>query len=168
LSAATGELVAFLDADDLWHPEKLTRQTARFAARPELDLCVTHARNFWILELLHESAARRTDPREQGVPGYFTSALLARRTLFDRIGPFDPLLRHSDDTEWFLRAADRGAVLELLPEVLTYHRLHHANMSHEGGAEARREYLRLLKQSLDRRRSRSAPRSTAPPTGPRV
>ena len=51
LSLATGDFVAFLDADDLWHPEKLERQFARFQARPELDYCVTYCQNFWIPEL---------------------------------------------------------------------------------------------------------------------
>jgi glycosyltransferase involved in cell wall biosynthesis len=163
LTVATGEFVAFLDQDDLWHQEKLARQIARFAARPELDLCVTYARNFWSPELLEGTDRHQNDPREQGVPGYFTSALLARRMLFDKVGRFDPSLTHSDDTEWFLRAADLGAVSELLPEVLTYHRMHHSNLGYQKGADCRREYLLLLKQSLDRRRGRSAPRSPTPP-----
>ncbi len=41
IRAATGEFIAFLDADDVWHPEKLERQMARFQVRPELDYCVT-------------------------------------------------------------------------------------------------------------------------------
>jgi glycosyltransferase involved in cell wall biosynthesis len=163
LSVVTGQFVAFLDADDLWHPEKLARQIARFAAQPEFDLCITYARNFWTPELLEQPARRHDDPREEGVPGYFTSALLARRALFDRVGPFNPLLMYSDDTEWFLRVADHGAVLELLPEVLTYHRMHHTNMSHQRGADCRHEYLLLLKQSLDRRRGRNDPRSATSP-----
>src|SRR5437870_1421497 len=51
LSAAQGDFVAFLAADDLWHPEKLARQITRFRERPQLDLCVTHVKNFWIPEL---------------------------------------------------------------------------------------------------------------------
>jgi glycosyltransferase involved in cell wall biosynthesis len=51
LAVARGEFVAFLDADDLWHPEKLARQMARFQARPELDASVTHVQNFWMAEL---------------------------------------------------------------------------------------------------------------------
>src|SRR5690242_6106612 len=34
LSLAQGEFMAFQAADDVWHPEKLARQMARFAARP--------------------------------------------------------------------------------------------------------------------------------------
>ena len=56
LSATQGEFISFLDADDLWHAEKLARQMARFEARPELDLCVTHLQNFWIPELEGEEA----------------------------------------------------------------------------------------------------------------
>jgi len=70
LSEARGEFVAFLDQDDLWHPEKVERQMARFAVRPELDLCVTHACNFWIPEV-RERAARYRDHRRMAgsLPG---------------------------------------------------------------------------------------------------
>jgi glycosyltransferase involved in cell wall biosynthesis len=155
LRAATGTFVAFLDADDLWHPEKLARQVARFQARPDLDLCVTHVRNFWVPELAEEAARYRDHPRlTQAVPGYTTVTLLTRRALFDTVGRFDPELHHGDDTEWFLRAAEHGAVMELLPDVLTYRRMHHANLSRRQAAASRDEYVRIVKASLDRRRRR--------------
>jgi len=94
LSAAQGEFVAFLDHDDLWHPEKLARQMARFRGRPELDLCVTHARNFWIPELEQEAARYQDHRRAEAVPGYYASSLLARRGLFDTVGRYDTTLAH--------------------------------------------------------------------------
>jgi glycosyltransferase involved in cell wall biosynthesis len=115
LHTSHGTFLAFLDADDLWHPEKLERQVDRFRGRPELEYCVTHVQNFWIPELAQESRGRRF---AEALPGYSTVTLLARRTLFERIGPFNPRLRHGDDTEWLLRTMDRGAIHELLPDVL--------------------------------------------------
>jgi glycosyltransferase involved in cell wall biosynthesis len=152
LGAASGELVAFLDADDLWHPEKLERQMARFQARPELGYCVTYSQNFWIPELRAEAEKYRDHRVAQPVPGYVTQTLLARRAVFDSVGPFNTALAHGDSTEWFLRAAARGATMEILPDVLTYRRLHGENRSRLEASASREEFLQILKSSLDRRR----------------
>jgi glycosyltransferase involved in cell wall biosynthesis len=162
LGAAQGEFVAFLDADDLWHPEKLARQMARFEARPDLDLCVTHVQNFWVPELTEEAARYRGHPRlTNAVPGYTTCALLTRRALVDTVGQFDEALQHGDSTEWFLRAVEHGAVMELLPDVLLYRRLHHGNRTRHLGAASRDQYLQIVKASLDRRRRRDVSASAA-------
>ena len=153
LNAAQGEFVAFLDHDDLWHPEKLARQMARFQARPDLDLCVTHVRNFWIPELAEEAARYREHPRfAEALPGYVTITLLARRTLFDTVGQFNPSLWFSDASDWFLRAGERGAVMELLPDVLMFHRVHRHNLTRRQAAASRDEFLEIVKASLDGRR----------------
>lgn len=152
VQVAQGEFVAFLDADDLWHPEKLARQMARFQTRPELDLCVTHVQNFWIPELQAEAARLRDHRIMQPLPGYVTATLLSRRTLFERIGQFNPTLEHGDAQDWFLRATEYGAVIELLSDVLLYRRLHQANRSRLRSAASLDEHLQLIKASLDRRR----------------
>jgi len=156
LGAAHGDFVAFQSADDLWHPEKLARQIARFQARPQLDLCVTHVQNFWIPELKEEAERFRDHRMTQPVPGYVPQALLARHTLFETVGHFDVALRHADSTDWFLRAAEHGAVTELLPDVLVYRRIHQRNLSRRLASASRSEYLQLLKQTLDRRRRQKA------------
>ena len=77
---------------------------------------------------------------------------MARRALFGAVGLFDSALGHGDSTDWFLRASERGTIMELLPEVLTYRRLHPNNRSRVRADKSRDEYLRLLKLSLDRKR----------------
>jgi glycosyltransferase involved in cell wall biosynthesis len=152
IRAARGEFVAFLDADDLWHPEKLERQIARFQARPKLQYCLAHAQNFWVAEMRAEAAKYQSHRISQPLPGYVTQTLLARRTVFDMVGMFDTTLAHGDSTEWFLRAAELGAVMEVLPDVLTYRRLHPNNRSRLLAAGSREEFLHVVKTSLDRRR----------------
>jgi glycosyltransferase involved in cell wall biosynthesis len=152
INTASGEFIAFLDADDLWHPEKLERQMARFRARGELGYCVTHVQNFWIPELCVEKESFREHRISKALPGYVSQTLLARRSVFQTVGAFDSSLKHGDGTEWFLRAAQHGTVSELLPEVLLYRRLHLSNRSRIRAATSREEYLRLVKLSLDRRR----------------
>ena len=158
LGEARGDLVAFLDADDLWHPEKLARQVARFRARPELDLSVTCIQNFWVLELREEAERLRGHRLAEPAPGYVAPTMLARRGLFRTVGLFDESWRHVHDTEWFVRAGDHGVVTELLKDVLVYRRLHPNSRSRRLAAASRDEYLRLVKTGLDRRRgSRPVP-----------
>jgi glycosyltransferase involved in cell wall biosynthesis len=152
LSLAKGAFVAFLDQDDIWHPEKLVRQMARFEIRPELDLCVTHIQNFWTSELKEEQEQYRDHPRAQPVPGYTTTTLLARSTCFDTVGQFNTALQFADAMDWFLRVARHGAVVELLADVLVYHRIHKTNLTRRFAAASRDEFLRIVKASLDRRR----------------
>jgi glycosyltransferase involved in cell wall biosynthesis len=152
LNAANGEFIAFLDADDLWHPEKLERQTARFQTRPELDYCVTHVQNFWVPELIEEERRFRDHRISKALPGYSTGTLLVRRALFDTVGQFNPAIKHADDTEWFLRTSEHGAAMELLPDVLLYRRLHQTNLSRLRASNSRDQYLQILKTALDRRR----------------
>jgi glycosyltransferase involved in cell wall biosynthesis len=151
-SAAEGEFVAFLDADDVWPSDKLDRQIERFRARPELDICIAHVQNFWIPELIEEEKQFRDHRISKALPGYVTGTLLARRDCFNSVGHFNTAIAHADDTEWFLRASERGTAMELLPDVLLYRRLHYTNLSRVKASNSRDQYLQILKTALDRRR----------------
>ena len=155
---AKGELVAFLDADDLWHPEKLERQQARFQARPELDLCFTHAKHFWVGEMEEEEQRFQNHRLNQILPAYLTQALLVRRELFLTVGTFNTGARFADAMDWFLRAVHHGAVMELLPEALLYRRMHQENCSMESDTRQmtptmQEALLKVVRDSLIRRRT---------------
>jgi glycosyltransferase involved in cell wall biosynthesis len=152
INVATGEFLAFLDADDVWGPEKSALQMARFQARPELEYCVGYVQNFWIPELREEEERFREHRISKPLPGYATGTLLVRRGFFDAVGPFNTAIKHADDTDWFLRAEERGGLMELLPDVLLYRRLHTGNLSRLNAGNSRDQYLHMLKTALDRRR----------------
>jgi len=132
LSMAQMNFIAFLDAADLWHPEKLAKQIAKFEEKPEMDLCFTSFQNFWIPELAAEEQRYRRSPLSQPQSAWSTSTVLARRAVFARFGNFKDdgsLAVGSESMIWFLRAQEQGAVVTVLPEVLMYRRMHTANCS---------------------------------------
>ena len=152
ISLAKGDFVAFLDSDDLWHREKLTKQVERFQAEPKLDVCVTHLSHFEDAEQGRKEILYLGKRRLHNIPGYVTQTLLSRRNTFEKVGFFDPNLRHGDANDWFIRAADSMLSMELIREVLVYRRLHSTSLSSQGVLASLDEHLSTIKASLDRRR----------------
>ena len=161
VAAGAGDLIAFLDSDDRWMPEKLSRQVAFLNVNPGVASCLCRIRHFWEHEVSSEQAHyERRAAVETG--GFASSTMLVRRSLFDTIGPFDETLRHVGTIEWFKRAGACGAKLHELDEVLVHRRMHSANLGRQEAA-TREEFLRLAKRSLDAARlakqsTRAAPR----------
>lgn len=149
IAAASGEFVAFLDADDLWTPNKLAVQATYLLEHPETGYVIARMQNF--LEAGIEPPLLARDFLLTDSVGFVVGTLLARRAVFARVGNFDASYRHANDTDWFFRAKEAGVQMTMLPEVLLRRRLHGANLSYETRPMAS-DFMRAVKRSIDRTR----------------
>ena len=155
LALAQGELLAFLDADDRWPPDKLARQVAALQASPDWLLVVGHIQ---FLRLAADGAPgeERYEVEPERSAAMLVGCMVASRAAFDLIGGFDPALRMSEDTDWFVRAREHGVAIPVLPETVLYYRRHGKGATR--GLTAQDLPLPLvLKRSLDRRRQGGQP-----------
>jgi glycosyltransferase involved in cell wall biosynthesis len=148
---ASGELLAFLDVDDLWLPKKLAIQVEVLAGG-EADVSVTWMQNVWLDEVAEEGERYREHGIAQPMVGYLTQTMVLSRAHFERIGTFREDLQHSGDTEWMARAKNLGALIHVTPEVLVHRRLHRDNMS-RSTAQKTDEYLDLARALIARGRT---------------
>ncbi len=156
LKMASGNLIAFLDADDIWaegHPASGLEYLRR---HPAVDLVLGQ------VQYRFDSKGPDFENPREPFHSYQLGAAIARRELFDQIGDFNPSMHHGEDIDWFLRARESGAVIATLPETALYYRLHAANQP-KIYRDSRKGLLDAFHRSLVRRRDQA----TAP-TGSRI
>jgi glycosyltransferase involved in cell wall biosynthesis len=148
---AAGDAIAFLDADDVWTPEKLALQLAALGKRSDLDGVFGLAQQFVSPDLPVEEQARLRCPAEPQA-GIHAGALLIRRPSFERTSGFDEELGVGEFIDWYIRATELGLKLELLDELVLRRRLHDSNTMRVRRGEVS-TYAHVLKAALDRRRA---------------
>lgn len=143
MQEATGDLVAFLDSDDLWVPRKTELQLAFLERNP--------AQEFIFGDMANFSAEADNDEPEIKVPEmhrYFvehaanldelfdwlvqenvipTPTVLMRRSCFERVGLFDQKLKIAEDLDYWLRVA-RNCRCGFVNAVLAKRRRHESNL----------------------------------------
>lgn len=158
VATSTGQLLSFLDADDLLDPWKIAVQVNAMRADETLDFCDCHSSYFWSPELSAEALARDVRHAEpfwhKVLPGHISTWLL-RRELWDRVGGMQPGMHFSEDVDWLSRARDLSMRQLTLPDVLTRRRLHAGNVTARCGAEQGAALADMLKAHLTRVRGRS-------------
>jgi glycosyltransferase involved in cell wall biosynthesis len=153
IRAARCPLIAFLDADDAWAPDKLIRQLALHAQNPALVMSATASH--WVDETTGNSwYADMQPPRWSGTD--FWRAQLARtiitkptviaqrQALLDA-GGFDEQLRTAEDQKMWLALAFMGPV-GFLAQPLTTVYVHQASLTARTGVETYRQELLLCQQ----------------------
>ncbi|MGH9102496.1 MAG: glycosyltransferase family 2 protein [Acidimicrobiales bacterium] len=130
---ARGELVALLDEDDLWHPDKLTRQVRALSEAPAAVLCHSDYR-------VVDREGRPLGVSSSWLPGSYeemlrkgggilASTVVVCRDRLAASGLHDPRRRSADDLDLFLRLLREDAQLVVLKEQLADYRWHSLNTS---------------------------------------
>lgn len=136
LRAATGEFVAFLDADDTWVPAFLEKQMELLRSS-KADLVFADALLFGDSPLEGRTFMQMDPPRgEVTVENLLavkvtvlTSTVLARRAAILDVGLFDVSLRRGQDFDLWLRLAKAGTRFAYTRDVLAHHRIIESSLS---------------------------------------
>lgn len=160
LRHARGELIGFIDQDDIWRPDKLDLQIQLLGRRPEVGCALGLQEIFlepgfewpgWI--------ANRVEILSRPHVGYLPGAMLVRRSTFDEIGVFDESFAIGSDADWLVRARDLGVQLTSVDATVLDKRIHYGNLSHD--PQTATDMLTVLAASLRRRREAGPPNDTA-------
>lgn len=135
IQSSKGAFIAFIDADDLWHPTKIAKQIAALlAGGPETALVYSPFR------IIDSDGKVFASPRKYGVSGWVLhrhfhtnlvgngSALLIRRCVLEEFGGFDSWLRNQgaegcEDLLLQLRIATRYRFGEVSEYLVGYRKL---------------------------------------------
>jgi glycosyltransferase involved in cell wall biosynthesis len=126
VALSTGQLIAFLDDDDAWAPDKLARQVASLAEHGSATAAVEVGSELWDdgrLLFQHvpnpgEDVARTL----LRVPRMQPSTVMLKRDAFDDLGGFDATMRRVEDWEFWIRLSERYAIA-VVPDVLVQRQL---------------------------------------------
>jgi cellulose synthase/poly-beta-1,6-N-acetylglucosamine synthase-like glycosyltransferase len=131
---SSSSLICFLDADDVWMKDKLTRQVECLQRNPQAGLVYTDYSRGRLQETSPGSRLKAYSHKGSGNVFYnllrqnfiHTSSVMLRREVLPSAGLFDPNLRGTEDLELWLRIA-RNNAFAYLDESLVFVRQHEAN-----------------------------------------
>jgi len=151
LKLAAGDLLGFIDQDDIWMPDKLARQVAYLGENPRVDI-VTGDELILLAPGVTRPGWLRPELLAAPHPTYVPSALLIRRCALDTVGGFGESFRCGSDTDWLCRARDSGVEIRTLPGVVIQKRVHTNNES-QNVKICQNEIVSLLRDSIRRKRN---------------
>lgn len=146
LRMARGNVVAFLDADDLWSENKLDIQLSCLSKEPLAEIVMGYTQ---LVACTPEAGTLVQLSRPW--PAMSLGSTIMRRSAFDKVGMFDATQLFDDDVDWLLRAKELQIPAIIHQDVTQLYRRHKDNITNQKQLD-RKFFMAALKKSLDRRR----------------
>ena len=157
VAEARGELLAFIDADDLWADEKLAQQTAALASDLSIEAVFGRVVQFTDTDC-RVTATHEITQKSKPFVGVNKTSMLIRRAAFDRVGPFNAALV-ADFPEWYARALCSGIRIGYIEPVVAFRRIHRDNTTRLQRESIEDDYLKLARLLVAQRRFRPGGRN---------
>lgn len=151
ISIASGNYIAFNDADDIWVEDKLSTQMAIMETQPSVEMISGRVRQFISPEIPETEHGKYTfldvDMQTNLIP-----CSLFRGEVFVKHGMFDTNLKIGQDMSWLLQAKNMGLIIHPLPKLVYYRRLHPNNIGRIHQSLNYRARFQILKKSIDEKK----------------
>lgn len=151
LALATGDMIAFLDADDVWPDGSVRARLEALLTDDSIEYAYGWVEQFISPDLVATAARPHAAARLEPRPARLAGAMLVRSRAFARVGGFSPTLRVGETLDWVARADELGVRSCCLRQIVLRRRLHATNTGLVQ-QESRADYLTLARQALVRRR----------------
>ena len=149
INNAAGEVIAFLDSDDIWLPEMLSKQIARLSLNPAAGLVATGFGLFKTGRVMTEMVILDADDLAAARRGnhyknfFATSSLMVRKHCFTTVGLLNENLHYAEDWDLLIRILKRYS-FEYIPEALMLYRSHPANISTTSHQENMKQWRAVI------------------------
>lgn len=125
INKSNGELIAFIDADDMWYPEKLEIQVEAYIIEPDAALIHTEVdqsssfNGFLPINSHDTKAIHKSFLEIFEYPNLKTPSVMIPKKMLDKVGMFNIDLPTAEDKDLFLRCSYNELVL-YIPQKLVY------------------------------------------------
>ncbi|MDZ4770958.1 MAG: glycosyltransferase [Chloroflexota bacterium] len=151
-AAASGDLIAFLDADDLLTPGTIAAEVGCFESNPDIDMVGGYMQLIPLLGA--DGAAVHAPTMIRNIPQLTVQmgCALFRSALVERVGGFDETLSYAEDVDWHLRAEESGIRRAILHRVTLLYRRHPANATQRTSYAVMQEHYKAVLRRASARR----------------
>lgn len=160
LQNAGGDLIAFLDCDDLWPEDKLSKQVVRMQAEPRVVMASGFVKYFD--KQLESGLEPAPDARTEEIFHVHLGATIYRRETLLELGGFDESYVYSEDVDLMLRLRESNLPMTIMNEITLYYRRHENSMTSVITDREKHDFNRALFNSLRRRKQAGGDPTLAP------
>ncbi len=151
---SSGDYLTFLDSDDLWHPDKLSKQIAFLTSTDDLDMSLAFVEQFIDDSVKDSPDAPTLKEANRVMPGYVAGTMMISRNAFEKVGYFNTELKVAEFVDWIDRFKSTDMQYAVMQEVLLRRRIHSTNQGITQKAHMA-DYLKVLRRSIHMKKKAS-------------